>query len=533
MFEKCVSYFTTSEYRDQFIQVFENQSKDLEEVMKWFLWFWHQELLHHSMKECLQIVYEHLFQQYPQYKNIDKQYTLIFRPSSHFSSRFSFYLGCDLHHYGWNLMGKVIEQKLYPSSSSKSIEPGFIHILYTLCECLSIEFQKDPQHMKTMSHLSTPQFIEHFHLEFNDENTWIIYSEFVKKISMYQIEIETELNYPNSLFSMIQQKYWTDFPKSEIHKPSIYSQLSSICQCKKIKCPPMNLIPLDIWSLFQNKTSRIPTFFLPFNSLSNQHSPNPIIYFDETTEFWSPLFPNQIHYCQRSYKNVFELFLSLLQKKYQIQMESHVNLDSDFFEPIFKEILSMNIIYNQIPYQLPLWIYDMMEYYNVSRFNSKLLQIWMDLSIQMTALQNHSSSLSKDRYISCIKLLYPLTYQKCKRLETNCVFPFLHFNLYETYPKNHWIHLIYPFLLRFFLSHIIHGELPTFYQILESSDFNLQQWLLYLYFFFDQDIQKTSLFIKDIFSHHEFHWKSYPNLKELKKDVFSYLKRYHGLIDLM
>ena len=533
LYEKCCAIFTSQRYRQEFMIFFQDRPKDNTEILKWFLWFWHQELLHISFRQCLSQTYQLMLDQYPYMKRIDKRYTLIYQPKKN-ASRYSFCWGCDPHYYGWNIVGNVIQQCLY-SNSKEMIEPMYISMLYGLCECLERSLHKSHDTLKPMT---ISEMIPYFSLPSLMESMDPIqrWKEFDNRQSEYQKEIEGELTYPNSLFHLMYQRCCTQ-RKRKMDKESIFqSYISPLCKKKGIKEPFMYQIPMDIWAELdcflssKYQVHNIPPFFLPYVGIENQPTNHPVLYFDETTECWSPFRPCVIQFEQQTFSCPFDLFTFLIQRHYHLPICLSKEFDDHFFQPIFERLLETHPICYQLSetsFYLPEWIQEMVRYYHADKLHSKLLMVWTDLSIQMNAFQKTKKNVRKDDFISYFKLLYPEVYQKCKRLELSSTYPFLNMNTRNQYSNQHWIFSIFPFILRCFLCYIVDPTLPTFYEQMKKNSFDIIQWVTCVYLLLDQHIESTKQLIISLFSKLSFP-KQISNYHQLGKFLLS--KRNEGLI---
>jgi len=520
LFQRCCSVFTSDSYRQAFIH--QIQDRPTSDLLKWFLWYWHQELLNESFQQCFTKTYQLMFVQFPQFKRIDQRYTLIYQPKKNMS-RYSFCWGCDLHYYGWNIIGNVIEQCLY-STQEQKIEPVYISILYELCENLEKLFQTSSFPLRYMSVVDMMTYFSISSLmdSMDHSRRW---TEFEQKQSKYQKEMECELRYPNSLFGIMYQNNCTE-KKRILDKEFLYhSYIRPLCEQKKLQQPLMYQIPEDIWMDLEDyvyskrQKNHIPASFLPYLGIDNQSTHQLVLYFDETTECWSPFHPCEIEYEQRVFSCPFDLFTYLIQTQYHLPIcLSSDDFDGHFFQPMLENLLGFHTLSyslsNVSSFQLPEWILDMIRYYRAETCYSKLLRVWTDLSIQMVAFQTTKKNRNKEDTLSFLKFIYPEVYRKCKRLDLCAYYPFTSLKIRNQYSTDHWIYPIFPFILRFLLCFILDPSLPLFYDKLKENTLDKKEWMTCIYLLLDQEISNTVEFLSLFFLKHSFP-KTFSNYSQL------------------
>jgi len=566
------------------------QRKTRGEEGQLFMWFWTQEVLWETFPSCWEEAYRLFFQQYPHLRDIDQWYHFVYRPSRGRSAeRHSLLWGTDLFHYGWNIVGRALQNQLYFGGEE---EEGYImqkkrkrrgrRGRYDLFRLTRIP--TDDQ-VKQLSRVCDLLWHRCFHgrvaetdllrwqsmdlaiLEaeltswiieaivraggsresfdsdrINEEEEGTAVRAFRRGYHPFQTEMEWEIDCPRTLVQTVHARFWSH-PSTHLDRSraeqDILLPFWSMQKKKKEKRkkkrerseeqeggerrrPQEKKSILDLPPIFWEKTQAVllPTmvdrdppveipFFMPYWGIDHL-SRGPVLYFDETTEAWSPERPCSISAEGRSFSCILDVFYFLFSRKYGISVEFPVrSFDNQILLPLllrhhcrrrnsygspssrfpFPSALSLSVLSHASPTigeeedeqkrdpLLPLWLVPWIRYFHTDSVISTsmkrmLVRRWericdlfrshrsrITTATTRTAPSSFSSPSSPLDWILLLKIRFPRTYDNCKRIGFDVsAHPLFHSeaerkevfaDLVRRGIPDVWC--IYPFLLRFLL----------------------------------------------------------------------------------
>jgi len=159
-------------------------------------------IFYDSLKESFTI----FFDLNPQYKKMNGRYSFFYRPTGKIlDSRYKFFLGCDEYLYGWNIVGRVLEDLYYGSGSH--FDKYWIYYTFTALKFLEGRLKTGHDILEYKNMLSFEVYFAIFgEADIPDAKADIIYQRFSRGELEFMDILLFEFRFPKNMIFLLRRQ---------------------------------------------------------------------------------------------------------------------------------------------------------------------------------------------------------------------------------------------------------------------------------------------------------------------------------------